>query len=290
MGIPAGDMGIRPPKLDGRDREMHRPSFSSRLIHAAGVVAVPVASVVVVLVLWQLIAGAVHVNPVLLPLPSVIFRTMWHDHSLLASYTWTTLKEILLGFALAVAVGAPLGALIVFNRFFYRAFYPLIVASQMVPKVAVAPLFVVWVGTGLSSKVLVAFLISFFPIVVSTTVGFMAVDPDQVTLFRSMGASRSRTFFTLRVPVALPSVFGGLKVAMSLAVVGAIVGEFVAANSGLGYYLLVANGQVDTPGVFAALFVLTLLGVVLYYCVELAERLLVPKALLNRSLGAAATM
>jgi len=266
----------------------HRSHGSVR--RAAGAVLVPLASIVVVLLLWQLIAGGLHVNEVELPVPSLIFRTMWHERSLLSTYTLTTLQEIILGFALSIAVGVPIGILIVFNRFFYRAFYPLVVASQMVPKVAVAPLFVVWVGTGLSSKVLVAFLISFFPVVVSTTLGFMAVDPDQVKLFRSMGSSSWRTFRSLRVPVALPSIFSGLKVAMSLSVVGAIVGEFVAANSGLGYYLLVANGQVDTPGVFAALFVLAVMGVVLYYLVELAERLVVPSTLVNRDVGLGATM
>lgn len=290
MSLPGTKSGLIPPKLD--DKFSRAPGRRSRsgAWRALGAAGIPLASMAVILVLWQLIAGGLHVNQVELPVPSEIFRTMWHERSLLTSYTGTTLQEILFGFAVAVVVGAPMGMLIVFSRFFYRALYPLVVASQMVPKVAVAPLFVVWVGTGLSSKVLVAFLISFFPIVVSTTLGFMAVDPDQVTLFRSMGSSARRTFFSLRVPVALPNIFAGLKVAMSLAVVGAIVGEFVAANSGLGYYLLVANGQVDTPGVFAALFVLSALGVVLYYLVELAEHLLVPKALVNRTVGTGATM
>ncbi|MDE2570981.1 MAG: ABC transporter permease [bacterium] len=238
----------------------------------------PVVALAAFFVLWQLITATFRVNPAILPAPSSIFTNIVHQRALLAQYVEPTAIEILLGFTLAIAVGVPIGALIVFSPVAHRAFYPLIVASQMVPKVAIAPLFVVWVGVGLPSKVLLAFLISFFPVVVSTGAGLAAVDPDMLRLFRSMGASPLRTFVKLRLPVALPSLFAGLKVAMSLSVVGAIVGEFVAANTGLGYYLLFANGQLDTVGVYSALFVLTLLGVLLYFAVELVERAVVPSA------------
>ncbi len=241
--------------------------------------ALPVAAFVLVLVCWELAVRAWHVNSTILPAPSRIFEDIFRDRALLLSYTIPTTIEILLGFALAVVTGIPIGVMIVFSQPLRRAFYPLLVASQMVPKVAIAPVFVVWFGVGLPSKVFVAFLISFFPIVVSTGAGLALVDPDMLRLFRSMGASALRTFMMLRLPIALPSVFAGLKVAMSLAVVGAIVGEFVAANTGLGYYLLFANGQVNTVGVYAALFVLTALGVVLYFAVELVERLTVPQGM-----------
>ncbi|HVA37316.1 MAG TPA: ABC transporter permease [Candidatus Dormibacteraeota bacterium] len=242
----------------------------------AGKILAPLAALAAFFALWQAATALLHVNPAILPAPTSIFANIVHQRALLAQYMEPTLVEILLGFGLAIAIGVPIGTLIVFSPAAHRAFYPLIVASQMVPKVAIAPLFVVWVGVGLPSKVLVAFLISFFPIVVSTGQGLAAVDPDMIKLFKSMGASPMRTFVKLRLPVALPSVFSGLKVAMSLAVVGAIVGEFVAANTGLGYYLLFANGQLDTVGVYSALFVLTLLGVVLYFAVEVVERAVVP--------------
>ena len=139
-----------------------------------------------------------------------------------------------------------------------RTVYPLLVSSQMVPKVAIAPVFIIWFGTGLEAKVLISFLIAFFPIMVSTMVGLEAIDADMVRLFRSMGAGAYRTFMKLRLPAALPNIFAGLKIGMSLAVVGAVVAEFVAADRGLGYYLLYANGQLDTPGVFGALLLLML--------------------------------
>ena len=151
-------------------------------------------------------------------------------------------------------------------------------------------MFIIWFGTGLQAKVLIAFLIAFFPIMVSTMVGLEAIEADMVRLFRSMGAGANRTFIKLRLPAALPNIFAGLKIGMSLAVVGAVVAEFVAADRGLGYYLLYANGQLDTPGVFGALLVLTVIGVMLYYMVEAVERMFVPSALSKDADPARATM
>jgi len=236
----------------------------------------PVVAFLAVLGVWEAVVRLAHINQAILPAPSSIVSDLVTDRALLLGYTGPTAIEILLGFALAVLTGIPIGAIIVFSKPARKAFYPLLVASQMVPKVAIAPVFVVWFGVGLQSKVLIAFLISFFPVVVSTGAGLAAVDPEMLRLFRAMGANTVRTFVMLRLPVALPSIFAGLKVAMSLAVVGAVVGEFVAANTGLGYYLLFANGQINTVGVYAALFVLTALGVLLYFAVELLERLIVP--------------
>jgi NitT/TauT family transport system permease protein len=250
----------------------------------------PAVSVAIIIGLWEAVVRVAGVNPTLLPPPSAIFRSLVESRAALLPYSEVTLIEILVGFAIGVAAGMPLGALIVFNEPARRAIYPLLVASQMVPKVAVAPLFVVWFGTGLPSKFFVAFLISFFPIVVATALGLQSVDPDMVKLFRSMGSGRLFTFTRLRLPAALPSIFAGLKVAMSLAVVGSIVGEFVAANTGLGYFLLFANGQLDTPAVFAGLFVLTAMGVILYFLIELIERLLVPAPLIKRAEESTATM
>jgi NitT/TauT family transport system permease protein len=149
----------------------------------------------------------------------------------------------------------------------------------MVPKVAIAPVLTIWFGSGLMAKMFIAFLIAFFPITISTMVGLDAMDPEMVKMFRAMGAGPYKTFIKLRLPAALPNIFAGLKIGMSLAVVGAVVAEFVAADKGLGYYLLYANGQLDSPGVFASLFLLTVIGVTLYYAVELAEYYLVPGVL-----------
>jgi NitT/TauT family transport system permease protein len=156
------------------------------------------------------------------------------------------------------------------------------VSSQAVPKVAVAPLFVVWFGFGLLPKVLIAFLIAFFPIVINTAVGLESIEREKILLARSMGLSALDTFFKIRLPSALPTVFGGMKIAITLAVVGAVVGEFVGGEEGLGYVLLTANGSMDTPLLFAGVIALTVVGVALYLLVELAERLAIPHAALRQ--------
>jgi NitT/TauT family transport system permease protein len=191
-------------------------------------------------------------------------------------YMQTTALETTLGFLLAVVLGIPLGVAIVFSPRIRATVYPLLVGSQMVPKVTLAPLFLVWFGLGILSKIMIAFLVAFFPIVIATALGMQLVDPDMVRLFRSMGSTPMRTFRKLRIPMALPSIFAGCKVAITLAVVGAIVGEFIGANSGLGYYIIFQNGQLDTPAVYAAIIVVTVMGIVMYAGIELLERLVSP--------------
>jgi NitT/TauT family transport system permease protein len=154
--------------------------------------------------------------------------------------------------------------------------YPLLVFSQSIPKVAIAPLFVVWFGFGIFPKIISAFLLGFFPVVVSTVMGFKSVEPDMIDLARSMGGSRLQTFFKISLPQALPAIFSGLKVSITLAVVGAVVGEFVGSNSGIGYVLQVANGNFDLPLMFAALVVLSSIGVLLFAAIDVVERLMIP--------------
>ena len=238
----------------------------------------PIA-IIVLLLVWEWLVRLLKVPELILPAPSVVFDHLWTKRALYIAFSQPTLIEILAGFAVAAVAGILLGILVSFSDLAKRTVYPLLVSSQMVPKVAIAPVFIIWLGTGLEAKVLISFLIAFFPIMVSTMVGLEAIDADMVRLFRSMGAGAYRTFMKLRLPAALPNIFAGLKIGMSLAVVGAIVAEFVAADRGLGYYLLYANGQLDTPGVFGALLLLTVIGVVLYYMVEGVERIFVPSAL-----------
>jgi NitT/TauT family transport system permease protein len=160
---------------------------------------------------------------------------------------------------------------------FSRTVLPLLISSQAIPKVAIAPLLLVWFGFGLFPKVLIAFLIAFFPVVISTAVGLSSIEPEKIYLARSMGLGATATFFKIRLPNALPSIFAGLKISITLAVVGAVVGEFVGGEAGLGYMLMVANGSMDTPLLFAGLIALTVQGVVLYALVEWAEYLAIPR-------------
>jgi NitT/TauT family transport system permease protein len=196
----------------------------------------------------------------------------------LLGIVWEIVAEILAGFALAVAVAVavPLAMVIVWSPLIERGVYPLLVASQAVPKIAVAPLLIFWAGLGLFPKVLVAFAISFFPVVIDTVVGLRAVEPEMLHLARSMGAGERRIFFKIRFPSALPSVFAGLKVAVTLAVVGAIVGEFIQADRGLGYVLQQATSVIDTRLAFATIFILAVIGIVLFLAVEAVERRLTP--------------
>jgi NitT/TauT family transport system permease protein len=225
--------------------------------------------------LWEAVARLGAVSPLLLPAPSEVLLTAVKEFPLLYRMSVVTAAEFLLGFGLSVAVGLPVGALIVYARPVELSLYPLLVAFQTMPKAAIAPIFVVWLGTGITSKVLIAFSIAFFPIVIDTVVGLRAAQAETIHLVRSMGASAFQVFWYVRFPNALPAIFGGLKVASTLAVVGAIVGEFVSADRGLGYLVLVANGELNTRLVFACVLVLTVLGMAFYFLLEALEKLVV---------------
>lgn len=232
----------------------------------------PTGTVVLLLLVWQALVTALKIESFLLPSPLAIAAEIRDQFGLLMQNAAVTLGATLAGFALSILVAVPLSVAIVAWPLLGRAVYPLLIASQTVPKVAIAPLFIVWFGFGVMPKILVAFLIAFFPVVISCVVGLDSVDRDMLQLFRSMGASTAQEFRKLRFPSAVPSIFGGLKVAITFAVVGAVVGEFVGSNSGLGNLLLVGTGQLDTELVFASITVLTAMGVILFYIIELLER------------------
>jgi NitT/TauT family transport system permease protein len=236
----------------------------------------PVMTVVGTLVAWEFATRAFGIPAYLLPAPSGIAVSLAENAALILKHGWVTTIEIVLGFLLSIVVGVPLALAIFMWPAFSRSVLPLLVSSQAMPKVAVAPLFLVWFGFGLLPKVLIAFLIAFFPIVIGTAVGLASIEQEKIHLARSMGLGTVATFFKIRLPSALPSVFGGLKISITLAV-GAVVGEFVGGDAGLGYLLMVANGNIDTPLLFAGLVALTIQGVVLFFLVELVERLAIPR-------------
>jgi NitT/TauT family transport system permease protein len=245
----------------------------------------PVGVVLAVLAIWEAGTRVFNVPAFLLPPPSAIGVSFIANASLLLFHGWITLAEILFGFALSIVVGIPLALAIFLWPAFSRSILPLLVSSQAMPKVAVAPLFLVWFGFGLLPKVLIAFLIAFFPIVINTVVGLGSIEPEKIYLARSMGFGATATFFKIRLPNALPAIFGGLKISITLAVVGAVVGEFVGGDAGLGYLLMVANGSMDTRLLFAGILALTMLGVGLFLLVELAERLAIPRHIIAGDKG-----
>lgn len=236
----------------------------------------PVVTLVLVLLAWEVATRAFSIPRYLLPPPSGIALRFGQLQGLILRESLVTLQEILLGFGLSVAVGVPLALLLVSSRTFDRAIYPILVGSQVVPKVAIAPLFLVWFGFGLTSKVLVAFLVAFFPIVIDTVVGLRSIEPEKLHVARAAGANWWQVFWLVRLPNALPSLFGGMKVSITLAVVGAIVGEFIAAESGIGRLLLSANGNMDTELLFAGVLALVVMGVALFLVMEGVERLMLP--------------
>jgi NitT/TauT family transport system permease protein len=234
------------------------------------------ASFAVALVAWEWAARAGWIADYVVPAPSAIAAQIIDMHRLLLFHTYITALEILLGFLLAVVGGIAIAMAMVYLRVVERVMYPWIVVSQVVPKVAVGPLLLMWLGFGLFPKVLIAFLVAFFPVLVGAMVGFRSVEQEPLFLLRSMGANRWRIFWNVQVPTALPNIFAGMKVAITLAVVGAIVGEFIGANVGLGYLLMFANGAINTKLLFAALVMISLLAMIAYWAVALLERLLIP--------------
>lgn len=235
----------------------------------------PLGAALALFAAWEAFVRIGAISPLLLPAPSEVLATVVREFPVLLHMSAITAGEFVLGFALSVLVGLPLGALIVYARPIELAIYPLLVAFQTMPKAAIAPIFVVWLGAGMNSKILIAFAIAFFPIVIDTAIGLRSAAAETIHLVRSMGASAFQVFWYIRFPNALPAIFGGLKVASTLAVVGAIVGEFVSADKGLGYLVLVANGELNTRLVFACVLVLSVLGIIFYFLVEAIERLVV---------------
>jgi NitT/TauT family transport system permease protein len=214
---------------------------------------------------WELLCRALNIPVFLIPAPSQVAWRLYEKRDLYLIHTWTTLYETTAGFLLIVVI-PKLRDIVM----------PLLLVAQLVPKVAIAPLLLIWFGYGLFPKVLVAFLVAFFPIVVNGASGLASVQPELLDLGHSLQASRWQTFWKFRIPSALPELFSGMKVAVTLAIIGAIIGEFVGGNRGLGYLIIVANQELDTPLAFAAIFLLSAAGIALYAIVEMFERMLIP--------------
>jgi len=236
----------------------------------------PFLMLLMLVVLWDIAIRVFNIKPYLVPTPWSVAQQLVNEWPMLWRETLPTLYATLGGFAASAIVGVPIAMWISHSRLVESFVYPLLVFSQSIPKVAIAPLFVVWFGFGIVPKVIAAFLLGFFPVVVATVQGFKSVEGDVIDLARSMGASPFKVFLKFRLPTALPSIFSGLKVSVTLAVVGAVVGEFVGSNSGIGYVLQKANGTFDLPLMFAALVILSMVGVLLFLAIELVERALMP--------------
>ena len=236
----------------------------------------PAALLLLFFAVWQSATWLGRIEAYLLPSPVDVVRAGWEARSLLSGHVQQTLRETLLGFGLAVAAGVALAVLIDLSSLLRRAVYPLLVISQTVPIMTLAPLLVIWLGYTIWPKIIVVGLMCFFPIVVTTADGLQAADPDQLALLQSMGASRWQMFRLVRAPGALPALFSVVRIAATYSVVGAIIGEWVGASRGLGVFMLRAANSFRTDWVFSAIAVTSLLSILLFLAVSAAERLALP--------------
>lgn len=235
-----------------------------------------IATFVLLFVAWEYLVKLVGVPEYLLPPPTTIAHEFARRWPRVAGHVGSTTIEIVLGYLLSILVSIPLALAIANSRFIEKTAYPVIVFLQIIPKIAIAPLFVIWFGIGITPRVLIVFLLCFFPIVIASIAGFRSVRPEIMELARSTGAGRWLMFRKISVPAALPSIFTGLKVAAALAATAAVVSEFVASDRGLGYLLLEFQGDLNTPMVFGIIVLLSFIGLAVYYFVELIERLMIP--------------
>lgn len=237
---------------------------------------VPTGAILGLIGLWEFTCRAARIPVWLLPAPSAIVRDTWKWADRIPGHLWVTFYEVIGGFGVSVLVGVPIAIAIVYSPLLRRIAYPILLVVQSVPKVALAPLILIWVGYGVKSNVLVAAIVAFFPMVVNTATGLDSVEPELLELTRSLQAGTLKVFWKVRLPWALPHIFSGMKVAMSLSVIGAVVGEFVGSDRGLGYLILTASSNMNTAIVFGVMGVLSALGIVVFWAVCLAETLACP--------------
>lgn len=248
-----------------------------------------VLGIAAVLLFWEIAARRWDIAGGTVVPFSTALKTAWTEHSFLLGETFYTFKEALLGYVLSVIVGVGIAVAIVSFRPVSKAVWPVIVMSQVIPKIAVAPVFLVWFGFGMTSKVLIAFLLSFFPIVIDSVLGLRSTTIEQLYLARSTGAGWLKTFRMIRLPNALPSMFTGLKLAATFCVTGAIVGEFVGSDNGIGRAILASSARMNSEVMFAGILYVTGLGFIAFFSVRLVESLLIPWHVSKRAKGAQRT-
>jgi NitT/TauT family transport system permease protein len=242
----------------------------SGLAHLRGI-ALPLALAAIVLLGWQLAVTLGHIPPVILPSPVSITKYIIERYDILLMHAIPTTLESAASFVLATLLGIALAIIITYSQIAREALYPNLVFFQLIPKIALAPLFIIWLGIGSQSRIAFSVFIAFFPVVIATTAGFANVDKGMLRLCRSLTASEWQIFTSVRFPAALPHIFGGMKIAITLAIIGVIIGEFITAQAGLGYLIIFATARADTEISMAAIVVLCICGLLLYGLVALGE-------------------
>ncbi|HET7019333.1 MAG TPA: ABC transporter permease [Xanthobacteraceae bacterium] len=236
----------------------------SKIAKRAAAIGWPILVTAVILLAWEISVRALGIRSIILPPPSAVFAAMAERHDLLLTHLWPSLYLTVLGFGLSVVGGIFVAVLITYSTIVRKGFYPVIVVSQVIPKISIAPLFIVWFGTGTLSSLLLAFLVAFFPMTINAAMGFESIDEDIHRMARTFMGSRWQIFWKIRMPNALPYIFGGMKISITLAIIGVIVSEFVASQEGIGYLIKLAGGLLDTPLMLAAITALSVSGLALY--------------------------
>jgi NitT/TauT family transport system permease protein len=258
--------------------EPSAPHKSRRWSRIGADIAQPIAALILFVAIWEVVCRVFHVPAYLVPAPSAIWADTWKTIGPVAMHTLATTQTTLLGFLASVIVSLPLAILLTASPVLANAIYPLLVLTQSIPKVALAPILVVIFGTNELPRVIVAFLVAFFPLVLSIAAGITSVPPELIELGRACKASRWRALWRIRLPYAVPFIFSGLKAAITLSVVGAVVGEFVNADKGLGYLIVTATAFFQVPLAWGALVLLSLMGIVLFQAVVIVEQVFFPWA------------
>ena len=238
--------------------------------------SLPLTFLVAVVIVWQVFVMALNLNVAILPAPSGVAVYLVTNISLLLSNMQFTLTEVLLGFGAACVIGISLAIVLSISRTLNRMLYPLLVLTQVLPQIALAPLMMLWFGIGLLFKVIIAFIIAFFPITVNAGYGLTAIEPEAVELFRSLNASSWQIMRYLRFPNALPSIHAGAKLAISLSVIGAIIAEFVGASAGLGYLIMISDESANATLMFASIVMVAVMGIALFEIVAFIGKYLMP--------------
>lgn len=258
------------------DTTVTKPSELSRspTLRVVWATAQRLLFVVGIILLWELFVSLMDIRSYLLPAPSAVWGELVHNPSYLAEHAYVTINETLLGFALAVVAGVLMAVVIVYSPYMRSVLLPGLVAFNAIPKVAIAPMLIIWLGLGMESKIAMAFLLSFFPIVINTATGMADVEPELLNLFRLMRASSFQTFLKVRLPNSLPAMFDGFKIALPIAIIGAVIGEFVGSQKGMGYVIVLAGANLNTELIFAAVIVIAVMSVILFEALVMVEKLL----------------
>lgn len=236
----------------------------------------PIALLVVIIAIWQIYCVSTGISKVILPSPSRILNSLIYDWPLIWDNLKVTMQEIVIGFLVSLVTGMILGILIVYSKMLERFIYPIVIASQVVPVFAIAPLLVIWFGFGMSPKIMIAALVSFFPICVNQVEGLRTVDPGIINLMKSYNATELQVFRIVRFPASLPFLFAGIQVGITFSVIGAVIGEWVGAEKGIGAFMIAANSMSRTDRVFAGIIVLAVLGITLFVVTKFASKYLIP--------------